>query len=163
MATNKGVFTGERSENIFSDLYNFPIEKILSVRDKLGFKSANVYFYEKPHDPDSTALWKQILPSPMIKPLDADFILASGGIYETGDLGLYNIVKKFHPRSSLETATQSGSSERYFILDNKSQTLAYNTIRIEEKLLVYNVFVRLVVAINPGELNPPQPEGVNNE
>ena len=147
-----GVFVGEKNKNTFSENFGIDVAEIYSIRDDIGAKKANVYFYEKPKSEGTTALWKQILPTPYIRNISHKEILEPGGSLQEGDLFLNGIPKDKFDRSQLETASLEGLVDKYWVINQR----AYTTINIVEKIATFNVQIRRYDSINVGDLINPE-------
>ena len=146
------VFTGERKEGFgLLDDIEGSVADALSVKDDLGLKKANVYFYRK-EDDEEDATWKQILPTPSIKDFSHDVRLLEGGSVQQGDLILRGFPRSLYSESDLETATEEGTTTLYWVINDRP----YTTVSIVKKMLTWNVQVRRVE--NAGKLIVPPPE-----
>ena len=148
-----GVFVGKKNKKLIRDTSFGKIKtsKIFGIRDTIGAKKANVYFYEKPRG-EGTALWKQILPTPYVRNISLNEVLQSGGSVQESDLYLNSIPKDTYDRSQLETATLEGNVDKYWVINQR----AYTTVNIKEKLFSFNVQIRRLDSINVGDLINPE-------
>ena len=153
-----GIFVGKTDKTRFEDKFKIQTSKIYAIRDKLGIKKANVYFYEKPDG--GTALWKQILPTPYIKSFKQDIRLQEGGSIHEGDLILQGIPKDSYFEDALETDSLQGTTTKYWVIKGR----AYTTVSIKENLITYQVQIRRYSGVNVGSLiNPEEEEPMNQE
>ena len=108
----------------------------LGILDDIGIKKSNVYWYQK--DEGEEPFYSQVLPTPIIQDYSHNIRLLEGGAVQQGDLILTNIPKSIYNEESLETATEEGTREKYWVING----LAYTTVRIVRNYLSFNVQIR---------------------
>ena len=109
------TFTGPRNDNfdLVDDLKE-TIGDILSIRDDIGGKKANVYWLIKQEGEDDA--YSQVLPTPDIKNLSHDANLMEGGIVPEGELLLTDLTISKFSESDLETSGQTPGLRKYWII-----------------------------------------------
>ena len=119
------------------------------IVDGIGAKKSDVYFYTKDNPEDeSTVLWTQILPTPIIRNFTTEQKVVSGEV-ETGDLLLTAIPISNFSRDNLLTSSEEGLQERYWVIEQK----AYITVGVTRGYTSWSVHIRLYESVN--ELIPP--------
>ena len=131
-------------------------EDSFAIRDDIGAKKANVWFYEKKGENDP--VWKQILPTPNIVDLSHNVQLMEGGTVESGDLFLRSIpISKFN-EEDLETVVENEMDQKYWVIAPPNGfTRAYTSVHIKRNYLSFEVHIRRYKSINDNELQPPPP------
>ena len=145
-------FIGPRNDNfdIVEDLKQVAADAY-SIRDDIGAKVANVYFYSKTGSDEP--VWQQVLPTPSIKDLSFNLDLMEGGIVQRGDLRLGAIPIANYSEDDLRTDTEIEDQVKYWVLKEPGGlTKAYTTVHISRRLLNYIVHIRRFDAINEGDL-----------
>ena len=150
-------FEGLRDDNfdLVNDLKDVARDAY-SIRDDIGAKVANVYFYSKTEGDDP--IWTQVLPTPSIRDLSFEQPLMEGGIVQRGDLALSAIPVSSYSEEDLRTDSMNHLLRKYWVIvEPGGKTKAYTTIHISRKLLSYIVHIRRYDSINAGELSIPNP------
>ena len=117
-------------------------EQVFSIKDTIGFKKANVFFYSKIGDDD--AVWTQILPTPNIRDFSQAIVMQSGGVVKQGDLLLTELPNNKFSQSDLETATIEGKEKKFYVVvpQNATETQAYTAINIRRNYIDFSVHIR---------------------
>ena len=144
------VFTGPKNKSNFLDSFKIDVAPLYGIRDDIGGKKANVFFYEKRDGFEP--LWKQILPTPYIKRFSHDVRLQEGGSLTEGDFILKGFPKTTFSESQLETSSLDGNVDKYWVINGR----AYTTVSIKESIISYDVHIRRYDNINVGDLINPE-------
>lgn len=123
------------------------VENILNIRDQIGLKVDNVFFFSK--KPNENPIWKQILPTPIFETIDENEKLEAGGVLSHQRIFLKGIPRSKFPKSDLETATLGGLEERYWVINK----IPFTTFKIIMNLLTWDILIERYDPIN--ELTPP--------
>ena len=133
--------------NNLIDAIKTNIASILSIRDTIGLKRADVYFASIENE---TASWKQILPTPNVQ-IDSNIQQTAGGVINRNNLVLRGIPQANYTLANLETSSEDGTVEKYWVIEG----LAYTTDRIIKNLTTYDVYISRYEQINLNELGDP--------
>ena len=144
------AFVGKRNDNFgLVDALKSTVANALKIRDSLGAKKANVYFYTK--QGENEEVWRQILPTPQIVDYGLDLRLLAGGEVQQGDIMLRGIPQTNYERTDIETASTDETEKRFFVIEGR----AYTAVYIRKQLLTWEVLIRRFESINEGQLVPP--------
>ena len=149
-------FEGERNDNfgLVDDLKD-TISDVLGIRDDLGAKKANVYFYEKNLETEEV-VWTQVLPTPDIVDLAHNIKQIESGVIQAGDLFVKDLPIAKYSSKDLETSFMANEKkEKYWIIMESGRTRAYTTTHIKRNLLTYDVHITRYESINENDLIPP--------
>ena len=149
-------FEGTRNDNfgLVDDLKGV-VSDAMSIKDDIGAKKANVYFYERNMETDEV-VWRQILPTPNIVDLSHNVKQIEAGVIQAGDLFLNGIPIQNYNSEDLETASMNENIEKYWVIKESNTTRAYTTTHIKRNLLTYDVHISRYESINENELTIPE-------
>ena len=142
-------------KKLFSEAFNFDentLKSIYEIRDNIGAKKSNVWFYSKTGE--NNPVWTQILPTPYVRDIEQEVTLQEGGSLEHGDIILQNLPRYKFSEEDLETSSDDDNTEKYWVIDGR----AYTTVFIKKGLVSFDVHIRRYDSINKGELVPPSEE-----
>lgn len=130
------------------------VSSIYEIRDDIGAKKANIYFYKKEiqDNGDDIITWEQVLPSPNIVDLSQNLDLKEGGILGDQELFLKGIPINDFNATDLETDTDNPNVIKYWVIRESNITRAFTTVSIKRNLLSYTVHIIRYSSINDNEL-----------
>ena len=159
------AFIGPRNDNfeLAGDLSD--VASLVSIRDEIGIKEANVYLWTRRKGFEDQ--WEQFLPTPEISHLDHISELSEGGMILEGNIMLREIPCRTRPEQvgfweeeQLQTASAEEGVKRYWVLAGPSlKPKAYTTQRIiKTSPIAFDVQIKRFDSINSKDIIIPGEE-----